>query len=106
MKPLMFLTVFLVGALAMPALVESAQPAKQAGQSSVRAQRPPRKVQGETPKPILVDGDQAYKANCLRCHWEPRKFSEREMVTIMRHMRVRANLTSEETEAILKYLTR
>lgn len=53
-----------------------------------------------------MDGDQAYKANCARCHQAPRKFSPRRTATIMRHMRVRANLTEDETEAILIYLTR
>ncbi len=53
-----------------------------------------------------VDGDTAYKANCARCHAAPAKFSERQTATIMRHMRVRANLTEGETAAILKYLTR
>ena len=53
-----------------------------------------------------VDGDVAYKANCMRCHTAPKKFSEREMVTVMRHMRVRANLTEAEEKAILRYLTR
>jgi len=53
-----------------------------------------------------VDGDQAYKANCMRCHTAPRKFSAHEMVTVMRHMRVRANLTKAEEQAILRYLTR
>lgn len=60
----------------------------------------------EEPVSAHVDGDQAYKANCSRCHMSPRKFSARKMVTIMRHMRVRGNLTEDETEAILKYLTR
>jgi hypothetical protein len=36
----------------------------------------------------------------------PRRLPDREMATIMRHMRVRANLTAEEAEAILRYLTR
>jgi hypothetical protein len=53
-----------------------------------------------------IDADQAYKANCARCHLPPRKLSEGKMATVMRHMRVRANLTAEETDAILGYLTR
>ncbi len=36
---------------------------------------------------------------------EPRKFSERETYTAMQHMRVRANLTVAETEAIRRYLS-
>ncbi len=76
--------------------------------------RPPRRSpQGDTtgslargkPKPE-IDPDQAYRANCSRCHAKPRRLPDREMATIMRHMRVRANLTAEEAEAILRYLTR
>ncbi len=52
-----------------------------------------------------VDADLAYRANCSRCHVEPRKFSEGETATIMLHMRVRANLTEEETQAIVRYLS-
>ncbi|PYV07822.1 MAG: hypothetical protein DMG23_15185, partial [Acidobacteria bacterium] len=76
--------------------------------------RPPRRSpQGDTtgslargkPKPE-IDPDQAYRSNCSRCHAMPRRLPDREMATIMRHMRVRANLTAEEAEAILRYLTR
>lgn len=48
--------------------------------------------------------DQLYKANCTRCHSELPRVSERASVTVLRHMRVRANLTSAETKAILQYL--
>ena len=72
-------------------------PAAKAAGATVEPARP---VQQE------VDGDQAYKANCTCCHTAPRKFSAREMVTVMRHMRVRANLTEAEERAILRYLTR
>ncbi len=51
------------------------------------------------------DPDDAYKANCTRCHVAPRRFPERKMATIMRHMRVRANLTEEEAKGILRFLT-
>jgi cytochrome c5 len=75
------------------------------------ATKPPAKAGAAKPpevKPVVkeVDGDQAYKANCSRCHAAPRKFSERKMATIMMHMRVRANMTEEETQAILRYLTK
>ena len=49
--------------------------------------------------------DAAYKSNCTRCHLAPRRFPERKMATIMRHMRVRANLTEEEAKGILRFLT-
>ncbi len=51
------------------------------------------------------DPDDAYKSNCTRCHLAPRRFPERKMATIMRHMRVRANLTEEEAKGILRFLT-
>ena len=79
--------------------------------TDVAPAKPAKATPGRAPvyKPKVVkpvDGDQAYKANCSRCHLEPRKFSERKMVTIMRHMQVRANMPAEETEAILRYLTK
>ncbi len=86
--------------LLIASLAESAQIAKPSTETSVAAKQSPGKPGGRTSKPAKVDPDQAYKANCLRCHWEPRKLSELEMVTVMRHMRVRANLTVEEARAI------
>ena len=48
--------------------------------------------------------DDAYKQNCTRCHNEVPKLAPRSTKTIMRHMRVRANLTKDEAQAILEYL--
>lgn len=79
--------------------------------SDAAAAKPVKTTAGKAPvyRPKVVkpvDGDQAYKANCGRCHLEPRKFSERKMATIMRHMQVRANMPAEEAQAILRYLTK
>jgi len=52
-----------------------------------------------------VDPDEAYKNNCMRCHSAVRQYSPRMTATIVNHMRVRANLTAQETQAILQYLT-
>jgi hypothetical protein len=52
-----------------------------------------------------VDPDDAYKNNCMRCHSAVRHYSPRMTATIVNHMRVRANMTEEETQAILEYLT-
>ena len=52
-----------------------------------------------------VDPDDAYKNNCVRCHSAVRHYSPRMTATIVNHMRVRANMTAEETQAILRYLT-
>lgn len=53
---------------------------------------------------MLSAGD-AYKQNCTRCHSEVPPVSARRTKTIVRHMRVRANLTPDEAQAILQYLT-
>jgi hypothetical protein len=52
-----------------------------------------------------VDPDDAYKNNCMRCHSSVRQYPPRMTATIVNHMRVRANLTAEETQAILRFLT-
>jgi hypothetical protein len=59
---------------------------------------------GENPKRTAVDPDDAYKNNCMRCHAAVRQYSPRQTATIVMHMRVRANITAEETQAILQYL--
>ena len=55
-------------------------------------------------KKTPVDPDEAYKNNCMRCHAAVQEYSPAKTATIVMHMRVRANLTEEETEAILRYL--
>ena len=55
-------------------------------------------------KKTAVDPDDAYKNNCMRCHGPVRQYSPRQTATILMHMRVRANMTEEETQAILQYL--
>jgi len=52
-----------------------------------------------------LDPDEAYKNTCMRCHTSTQQYSPRMTKTIVMHMRVRANLTQEEAQAILKYLT-
>jgi len=82
-----------------------AQPRGRSRTGSATAMRPAPAAQAATVKlSSLPDGDDAYKANCSRCHLAPRKFSDRQTATIMMHMRARANMTAAETEAILQYL--
>ncbi len=52
-----------------------------------------------------LEGERKFKANCGRCHMAPQKFPPRMMATIVRHMRVRATLTDEDTRVILRYMT-
>lgn len=52
-----------------------------------------------------IEGEKRFKSNCGRCHMAPPKFPPRIMATIVRHMRVRATITDEDTRLILKYMT-
>ena len=52
-----------------------------------------------------IDPDTAYKNNCMRCHASTQQYSPRMTRTIVMHMRVRANLTEDQAQAILEYLT-
>jgi hypothetical protein len=53
----------------------------------------------------MISADDAYKQNCTRCHSEVPPVSTRRTKTIVRHMRIRANIPAEEAQAILQYLT-
>lgn len=52
-----------------------------------------------------IDGEQVYKSNCTRCHHAPPTLTERQTRVVVRHMRVRANLLAEHSDAVLEYLT-
>jgi cytochrome c5 len=50
------------------------------------------------------EGERRFQANCGRCHQAPQDLSPREVKAVIRHMRVRAMLSAEDEQLILKYL--
>ncbi len=54
---------------------------------------------------MRVEGEKRFQANCGRCHQFPHKFPPRMILTIERHMRVRALITDEDMHLIVSYLT-
>ena len=54
---------------------------------------------------MRIEGEKRFHANCGRCHAAPQKFPPRMMVTVVRHMRVRATITDEDRRMILFYMT-
>jgi mono/diheme cytochrome c family protein len=54
---------------------------------------------------MRLEGEQRFRSNCGRCHAAPQKFPPRMMATVVRHMRVRATITDQEMQSILRYLT-
>ena len=53
---------------------------------------------------VRVEGEKRFQANCGRCHQSPHKFPPRMMLTIERHMRVRALTTEDDMRLIVRYL--
>jgi cytochrome c5 len=51
-----------------------------------------------------ADGQQVFEQNCSRCHNTPPGFSPSISVAVARHMRVRAGLSKEDEQAILRFL--
>jgi cytochrome c5 len=68
--------------------------------------------QATAPKPAAAkaatneseEGEKRFETNCGRCHRPPEALSPGEARTVVRQMRVRANLTAEDERLILKYL--
>ena len=50
------------------------------------------------------DGGRKFDANCGRCHSAPEQLSPLLTGTVVRHMRVRANLSAQDEKDILRYL--
>jgi cytochrome c5 len=50
------------------------------------------------------DGQRVFDQNCSRCHNAPQGFSPHISGTIVRHMRVRASLSKEDEQALLRFL--
>ena len=50
------------------------------------------------------EGEQKFRENCGRCHNPPDSLSPREVKAVLQHMRVRAMLSAEDEQLILKYL--
>ena len=52
-----------------------------------------------------IEGEKRFQANCGRCHQYPHKLPARMILTVERHMRVRALVTEDDIRVIIKYLT-
>lgn len=50
------------------------------------------------------EGERLFEENCGRCHRPPDQISPKVAGSVLRHMRVRAMLSEEDEQKILKYL--
>jgi cytochrome c5 len=89
--------------LVLSALIVStalAQNSTQTNSASTPAKAPV-KAQSTPPQDV---GERKFNANCSRCHSAPEQLSPRLTGTVVRHMRVRANLSAQDEKDILKFL--
>ena len=58
------------------------------------------------PQPAALpnEGEQIFQRNCARCHAAPESFSPSISGTIVRHMRIRANLSAHDERELLRFL--
>src|SRR5215469_8521620 len=101
---LSFIAMFLTLAIAFVVAAQTSKPASQnlVGGNNASASNSTNTSTVHTwHLPAGFTADQAYKSNCTRCHAEVPKMDTRRTRTIVQHMRVRANLTRDEAEAIL-----
>jgi len=94
---LMMVAAMVAAMLSVPAGYTQAAPAR-------GAQAPVKKYQAAKRAQLSDEGDRVFQQNCARCHRSPDGFSQRISGTVVRHMRVRANLSQHDEEVLLKYL--
>ena len=49
-------------------------------------------------------GEEVFQANCSRCHLPPMSIPQRVTGTIIMHMRVRARLSRQDEQLLLRYM--
>ncbi|MGB9030852.1 MAG: cytochrome c [Acidobacteriaceae bacterium] len=79
-----------------PGYTQSTPPS--GSQPQVKQYKSPKAVQSED------EGQRVFAQNCSRCHNAPEGFSPRISGSIVRHMRVRANLSEHDEQALLHFL--
>lgn len=92
-------------ALAMLLAVGAAAKANAGSAGSKDSNAPAASASSSQDENLHLEGEKRFRSNCGRCHAAPPKFPSRMMATIVRHMRVRANITNEDMRLILRYMT-
>lgn len=90
-----YVGLLLVGAIPMLSQTGNAKPTPAGGQQAKSKAVHARQK---------IDGQQVFEENCSRCHNAPQGFSPSISVAVARHMRVRAGLSQEDAQALLRFL--
>lgn len=102
-KPILGLVLGLGGFFVPVAAVIQAQTTTQPQQpaaSTAKKQWPAR----HKAEPFHSEGERVFAQNCARCHTAPDSFSPRISGTVVRHMRVRAQLSADDEQELLRFL--
>ncbi|QHS51748.1 cytochrome c [Edaphobacter sp. 12200R-103] len=89
--------IVLAGIFTMPFVVLGQSTSTSQTQAST-----PQKKQAQQPV-RMNEGERVFMQNCSRCHNPPDGFSPRIAGSIVRHMRVRANLSERDAQALLRF---
>lgn len=84
--------------VALPVISQTVNDSATQSDGGVKAKSEAAHVVGER------DGQKVFEQNCSRCHSTPQGFSPRISGTVARHMRVRAGLSKEDEQAVLRFL--
>ena len=93
-------------ALIVGSLLVSAMPLfAQTDNATPAPAKPHHQAQSKPVSSAHIDrGQQVFEQNCSRCHNAPEGFSPQITGTIAMHMRVRANLSAADYEALRRFL--
>src|ERR1700759_4590305 len=92
------LTGIVSSVLAFPLLAQTVQSASSASAKQQKSTSAAMAKDGR-----VHDGQTVFEQNCGRCHNAPQGFSPGISGTVSRHMRVRANLSQADYEALLRF---
>ena len=71
-------------------------------QSTLQTAQAPQTVPQKSGR-VHSEGERIFAQNCSRCHTSPDGFSPRISGTVVRHMRVRAQLSQHDEEELLRF---
>lgn len=91
-----------LGMLFLAALPLVSQTAKDNAAPGAPAHKQAGNTSGQTAKEH--DGQQVWEQNCSRCHNAPEGFSSHISGTVARHMRIRAGLSKQDEQALMRFL--
>jgi cytochrome c5 len=92
-------TSIISASVAFPGLSQTGKPASSA---TAKEQKPTSPALADSPS--VHDGQKVFEQNCGRCHNAPQGFAPSISGAVSRHMRVRANLSQADYEALLRFL--